>query len=257
MPAPAEPSVVAVVPAKDRADSVGATVTALRSLPAVGEVVVVDDGSSDGTAAAAAGAGARVVALRTNVGKGGAVGAGLAAAPHAEVYLLVDADLGATARSAGALLDPVLAGAADMAIAVLPSAGRRAGFGGVRRLAGAGIERATAGAFRPRAPLSGQRAVRGDLLRSLPLAHRFGLETALSIDAVRAGARVVELDLPIEHRHTGRSLAGFRHRATQGVHIARALWPRLTTVRQRAAAGTGLAVVAGLAARRLMRRERR
>ena len=229
-------TVVAVVPAKDRADSVAATVGALRGLPTVDEVVVVDDGSTDATVGHALAAGARVLSLAANVGKGGAVRAAVEATPHADVYLLVDADLGDTAVLAGDLLGPVLAGDADMTIAVLPSAGRRGGLGSVRRLAGGGIARATAGRFRPRAPLSGQRAVRGPLLRSLPLAERFGLEVGLSIDAVRAGARVVEMDLPMDHRHTGRSVAGFRHRATQGAHIVRALWPRLTTRPQRVAA---------------------
>lgn len=241
-------SVVALVPAMNRVDSVSATVGALRGLAGVAEVVVVDDGSTDGTAEASLAAGARVVVLDANVGKGGAVQAGIAATPHADVYLLIDADLGSTAATAGALLAPVLAGEADMTIAVLPSAGRKAGLGGVRRLAGAGIERATGGRFRPRAPLSGQRAVDAGLLRSLPLADRFGLETALSIDAVRAGARVVEVEVPMDHRHTGRSLAGFAHRATQGVQIVQALWPRLSTVRQRVAAViVAFALLAGAA----------
>ena len=228
--------VVALVPAKDRADSVGATVTALATVQGVDEVVVVDDGSTDETTAVALAAGALVVRLDANVGKGHAVRAGVDATPSAAVYLLVDADLGPTATRAGALLGPVLAGDVDMTVAVLPSAGKRGGLGGVRRLAGAGIARATGGRFVPRAPLSGQRAVRADLLRSLPLAPRFGLETALSIDAVRAGARVVEIDVDLDHRHTGRSLAGFRHRAVQGAQISRALWPRATTTAQRIAA---------------------
>lgn len=227
------PVVVALVPAKDRADSVAATVTALWGIGGVDEVVVVDDGSTDATAEAALAAGARVVVLRANQGKGGAVQAGIAATPHAGVYVLIDADLGATAAMAGDLLAPVLAGDADMTIAVLPPAGRKAGLGGVKRLAAAGIKRGTGGRFFPRAPLSGQRAVDAGLLRSLPLAERFGLEAALSIDAVRAGARVVEVEVAMDHRHTGRTLAGFRHRATQGVQIARALWPRLTSARQR------------------------
>ena len=242
------PIVVAIVPAMDRADSVGATVATLWAVVGVTEVVVVDDGSTDATVEAALAEGARVVTLAANVGKGGAVRAGVAATPHADVYLLIDADLGATAGGAGALLAPVLAGGADMAIAVLPAAGRKAGMGGVRRLAGAGIARATGGRFRPRAPLSGQRAVRAELLRSLTLAERFGLETGMSIDAVRAGARLVEVEVPMDHRHTGRTLAGFRHRATQGAQIVRALWPRLTTARQRIVATVVLfALVAGTA----------
>ena len=241
-------TVVALVPAKDSAGSVGATVSAAAAVAGVDEVVVIDDGSRDGTAPAAARAGARVVRLDVNAGKGGAVRAGVAATPYADVYLLLDADLGPSAGQAAALLAPVLAGTAELTVAVLPAAGRQGGFGMVRRLATAGVRRATGGRLAPRAPLSGQRAVRADILRSLALAERFGLETAMTIDAVRAGATVLEVDVAMDHRHTGRSLAGFRHRAVQGGHVALVLWPRVTTSRQRAAAVVaGLALLAGAA----------
>lgn len=230
------PRVVAVIPARNGAGSIGATVAALNTLPGVSEVLVVDDGSSDATAEEARAAGGWVLQLPENLGKGGAVAAAVAATPETDVYLLVDADTGATATGAGVLLGPVLAGDADMAIGVLPSAGGRGGFGLVRRLAGAGIRLGTGGRFEARAPLSGQRAVRGELLRSLDLAPRFGLEVGVTVDAVRAGARVVELPVEMDHRHTGRSLAGFTHRARQGSDIARALWPRLVSSRGRTAA---------------------
>jgi hypothetical protein len=237
---------VAIVPAKDRADSIVATVAALVALDVVDRVVVVDDGSTDATGNLAAAAGATVVRLPRNLGKGGAVAKGVEAAIDADVYLLIDADLGDTAGLADALLAPVLDGDADLTIAVLPSAGSKGGFGSVRALAAEGIRRATG--FAPRAPLSGQRAVRGELLRSLPLAARFGLETALTIDALRAGARVVEVDVAMDHRHTGRRLAGFRHRGNQGVDILRALWPRLTSPATRTALVLGAFLVASIAA---------
>ncbi|MDQ3679119.1 MAG: glycosyltransferase, partial [Actinomycetota bacterium] len=91
--------VVALVAARDMADSVGPTVDALRALPDVDDVLVVDDGSADGTGDAALSAGARVLRLGANVGKGGAVRAGVDATPEADVYLLVDADVGATAAA--------------------------------------------------------------------------------------------------------------------------------------------------------------
>src|SRR3954466_9860101 len=114
--------VVAIVAAKNRADTIAATVEAL--LPHVDSVLVVDDGSCDGTAGAAAEAGAPVLVLPRNVGKGGAVTAGVRAALDADVYLLVDADTGTSAAGAAALLGPVRDGRADMAIGVLPGAGR-------------------------------------------------------------------------------------------------------------------------------------
>lgn len=244
---PGSVDVVAIVPAKDREDSVGATVLALLALPQVDRVLVVDDGSSDDTAGAARSVGADVLRLPTNRGKGGAVAAGVAETPDADVYLLIDADLASTAAAAALLLDPVLAGDADLTVGVLPSAQGKGGFGLVRDFAARGIRRACG--LEVRAPLSGQRAVRAHLLRGLPSADRFGLEVAMTIDVARAGGRVVEVEVPMDHRHTGRSLSGFAHRARQGRDIARSLWPRVTTPRQRIAAMVVLTVlVCGLAA---------
>jgi hypothetical protein len=67
-----------------------------------------------------------------------------------------------------------------------------------------------------RAPISGQRALRGELLPSLlPFAPRFGMETAMNIDAARAGYRIAEVELDLEHRATGKTLRGFVHRFRQ------------------------------------------
>ena len=237
---------VALVPAYRRADRVGATVVALA--PLVDEVVVIDDGSADGgaTVEAARRAGARVVALPANRGKGGAVAAGVRAVPEASTYLLVDADTASTAAATRPLLAAVEAGA-DLAIGLLPAAGGRGGFGTVRRVARWGIRRACG--FDAAAPLSGQRAVRGELLRSLEAADRFGLEVGMTIDACRSGAVVVEVPVDVDHAHTGRGPAGFAHRAAQGFDLVRALWPRLLDgpARLMLLTGATLVLVAGLA----------
>ena len=197
------PVVVALVPAKDRADDIAATVAALRGLVAVDRVLVVDDGSGDATAETARAAGAEVLRLPVNRGKGGAVLAGVEATPDADVYLLIDADLAATASAADRLLAPVLADEADMTIGVFPPAEGRGGAGRVKALA---ASRHPAGdGPRLREPLSGQRAVRRALLVGLPSAERFGLEVAMTIDALAPVARVVEVEVPMDHRHTGGS----------------------------------------------------
>jgi hypothetical protein len=73
------------------------------------------------------------------------------------------------------------------------------------------------------APISGQRAMRPGVLPSLlPFASGFGMETAMTIDALRGGLRVTEIELDLEHRSTGRTLNGFIHRGTQTRDILRA-----------------------------------
>jgi glycosyltransferase involved in cell wall biosynthesis len=217
--------VVAIVAARNEAGRVGATVEAIRSISEVDEVLVVDDGSADGTAEEAVAAGARVLVAPRRIGKGGAVEAGIARAGAADVYLLLDADLGASAKEAAALLVAARSGAADVAIGALPRNPRHGGFGLVRRLS-AGAIRRLAG-YRASQPLSGQRALRREALEAVrPLAPGFGLETAMTIDAVRAGLRVVEVPVQMTHAPTGRSLRGFRHRARQGIDVLRVVLVR-------------------------------
>lgn len=215
--------VVAVIAARDEADRVAATVAGLRGF--VGQVLVVDDGSRDDTAAVAAAAGATVIRRPTSVGKGGALEAALARAGEADVVLLADADLGASSASLAALLDPVLAGSADLAVGVLP-AGSGAGFGLVRRVSAALV--LAAGGPRMAAPMSGQRALTAAALAAVrPLAAGFGVETAMDIDAAFHGLRIVEVPVDATHRARGRTVAGFTHRARQGGHLLRAAIPRL------------------------------
>ena len=49
----------------------------------------------------------------------------------------------------------------------------------------------------------------------VPFAPRFGMEIGMTIDAVRAGFRVSEVELPLAHRATGKTLRGFLHRGRQ------------------------------------------
>ena len=73
-----------------------------------------------------------------------------------------------------------------------------------------------------RAPISGQRALRGDVLPVVvPFAHGFGMEIGMTVDAARAGYRVAEVELDLAHRSTGRSLRGFAHRGRQLADFAR------------------------------------
>jgi hypothetical protein len=225
-----------IIPAKNEADRIAATVKAAADLPGVDVVVVVDDGSADGTGTTAAAAGARVVRHARNRGKAAAMETGAEAVrllettadqPHHLLFL--DADLGETAAAAGPLAEPVRSGDADVTIAVFASRVRRGGFGIVTATAGAGIERATG--WRPAQPVNGQRCLtRAAFDAAQPLAPGFGVETALTIDLIRKGHKVTEVEVPLAHRATGTDWRAQLHRLTQFRDVGRALAVREPTV---------------------------
>ena len=232
---PSSGEVAVVIPARDESDRIGATVKSASCLPGVGLVVVVDDGSRDDTAAIAEGSGAVVVRHARSRGKGGAMETGAEAvrlldgqqdADTPRHLLFLDADLGDTAQYAGPLAEPVLRGEADMTIAVFSSTVKLGGHGFVVKLAGGGIERATG--WRPAQPLNGQRCLtRAAYEAALPLAPGFGTETALTIDLLRKGMRVTEVEVPLAHRATGTDWRAQLHRARQLADVGRALARRL------------------------------
>ncbi|GFZ99244.1 glycosyl transferase [Paenibacillus marchantiophytorum] len=215
-----KPDVSVIIPAWNEAGTIEQTLCHFQAQAAHRwkeilsfEIIVVDDGSRDNTYQAAWPWVDKMVRHRRRRGKGAALQSGVAEA-RGELLLFLDADLQATAGEALVLIEPLLRREADMAIAKLPPSGVKAGFGLVKGLARRGIRRLSG--YETEAPLSGQRAVRADRLRELRnFARGFGVEVALTIDAACSGMRIVELDVPITHRETGRDWHGFLHRGRQ------------------------------------------
>ena len=208
---------VAIVAARDEADRIGATLTALREASPGIELWVADDASSDGTRDAALAAGATVIGRNRPHGKGGNVTAAATAAVEGldpgAVVLLCDGDLAATAGRLMPLVETVEDGDADLAIAAFE---RKVGGGlGLAKGYARWAIRCLCG-LETTAPISGQRALRaGVLAELLPFAPGFGMELGMTVDAVRDGYRVAEIELDLAHRATGKSLAGFVHRGRQ------------------------------------------
>lgn len=173
-------SVGFLIPAFEEAANVGRVVRVALGT-GLGPVLVVDDGSGDGTAAAAKAAGAKVLRLPENLGKGGALAAG-AAELKEDVLVLLDADLvGLIPDQLQDLVRPVVKGEADMS------------RGSFTR----GRWRTTA-AQKIAPQLSGQRAVLRSKLLSVPgLAEsRYGVEVAITREAKEREWRIVEVELP-------------------------------------------------------------
>lgn len=227
--------VAVVIPAKNEAARIAATVTAARAIAGVDLVVVVDDGSRDDTGPFAVAAGATVTRHHRVRGKAAAMETGAELVGRFDrqdgsaarrVLLFLDADLEATAGNAAPLVPPVLAGEADMTIAILPRQSQPGGGRGlVVNLSRRGIASATG--FQATQPLSGQRCLTPAAFDAArPLARGFGVETGLTIDLLRQGFRVREVEVELHHRVTGTDLLAQLHRARQYRDVVLALATR-------------------------------
>ncbi|MTI94870.1 MAG: glycosyltransferase family 2 protein [Firmicutes bacterium] len=210
-----------IVPAYNESEKITVTVSALKSTLPAAQVIVVDDCSTDDTATKVQGKGVALIRHRRNWGKTAAVCSGLARATG-DVILLIDGDMGRHAREAAKLLVPIVSGGCDMVIGkFIHSAG--GGFGLVRSLASYGILILTG--QRLQAPLSGQRAAKREVLeRCLPGTGGFGLETELTVRALKRGYVVKEVDTNFVHQGHGKTLQGFKHRGKQFLAVLGALF---------------------------------
>jgi glycosyltransferase involved in cell wall biosynthesis len=242
-PTTAAACVAAIIAAKNEADRIESTISAVRQISGVDLVIVVDDGSSDATGRLAREAGAEVVTHARNRGKAAAMATGArvaadrdvsdpATSGRARLLLFIDADLEDSAANMAVLVAPVASGEADMTIAILPpQVTSGSGHGFVVRLARNGIERVTG--WTATQPLSGMRCLSREAFDvASPLARGWGVEVGLTIDVLGARLRVLEVPCELQHRVSGADWRGQVHRAKQYRDVWLALAVRRVRVRR-------------------------
>lgn len=169
------PKVSAIIAAYNEQDTIAEVVRAVEGHPSIGEIIVVDDGSSDATSARARETSARVITLEQNAGKAGAMNAGVRAASN-DTILFLDADiLGLTHEIITLTVTPVLMGKCGMFVAIRA---RRTYW--MNRLL----------YFVP--VLGGERALTKDIWRLVPRTYRkgFQIEIALNYYTKKSGRKM-------------------------------------------------------------------
>ncbi|RMH84866.1 glycosyltransferase family 2 protein [Pseudomonas sp. AOB-7] len=191
--------IAAVVPAFNEAQRIGAVVAAL--VPRVDEVIVVDDGSRDDTAAIAEAAGARVLRQASNQGYIAALRRGIAAA-RAEVIVTLDADGEMPLDSIAALVAPIREGRADM----VQGRRNRVPRPSERLLTWLAALRGAVGDSG-----TGMRAIRRDLAQRLELRGACICGT-LALEVLAKGGRIAEVPIHLHRVNKPRRIAWFHLR---------------------------------------------
>ncbi len=220
-----------IVPALNEAGCIGDLVRAVLA-HSVSEVIVVDNGSTDGTGGLAQAAGARVV-REARPGYGYACHAGVLAAPEAEVLVFLDGDYSFLPEELPRLLAPLQTGQADMVLGSRPLGEIEAGsMPPPQRFGNWLVARLMRWLYRlPVTDLGPYRAVRRELLATLDMREMtYGWPTEMIVKAARRHARIVEVPVSYRSRRTGQSkvsgtvrgtvLAGYRILSTTFRYVA-------------------------------------
>jgi glycosyltransferase involved in cell wall biosynthesis len=201
-----------IIPAYNESKTIKETIEAVHAIRLIDEIIVVDDGSNDNTCEIARKCNAKVIRCAENKGKGNALKLGLLRC-KGDIVVFLDADTEKTAREIVKLIQPIQDGICDVAIARFGRPKKKGGFGlvklvsryGTKLLAGEYIE----------STLSGQRAFKAEVLKNITIGTGYGAEVGMTIDIIKKGYTILECDVDMTHKETGRNLKGFLHRGKQ------------------------------------------
>lgn len=214
-------SIVAVIPVYNEEDRIEGTIKALKKIEALSKIVVIDDGSTDNTLNVVRTLNVDCIKLNKNCGKGYAIKKAIEEL-NFDILVLVDGDLGESSSEVEKLIYPVVNNESDVTIARFPRPSKKGGFGFVKKLAKYGVYMYTGKKIDT--TLSGQRVYKKEVIDKITyIPDRFGIEVAMTVQTLKNGYNISEIDVNMRHRETGRSMNDFLHRGKQFWDILKTL----------------------------------
>ncbi len=210
--------VVAVIPAYNEEENILNTISNVKKIDLIDEIVVVDDGSSDKTSQVVESIEeVKLIKLEKNSGKGYAIRKAIEVIDY-DYMVLLDGDLGESSYEVNKLIKPVIQDECDVSIARFGKAKKKGGFGLVKNLAKYGVYFYTGEKIDT--TLSGQRVYKKEVVEKISyIPDRFGVEVAMTVETFRNDFKIKEVDVTMSHSETGRDISGFVHRGRQFLDI--------------------------------------
>ncbi len=211
-----------IIPAYNEAERIKDTLDNIVDIDIIDEILVVDDGSKDDTASVLKNyknPKLKYYIQNPNQGKGKALEKGLEMIDEkSEIIVFLDADLGKTSSEVRKIIEPVIDGQCDVAIARFRPAKKKGGMGFVKRLAKDSVFEMTG--VELNSTISGQRAFKREVIERFDtIPDGYGVEVGMTIDILKWNYKVKEYMVDMTHNETGRDLNGFIHRGKQYLHI--------------------------------------
>lgn len=182
--------ITCIIPAFNEEKTIQSLIRNIKKVESISEIIVVDDGSSDKTCDLAKSENVKVLKHEKNKGKGAAIKTGAA---HAEcgIILFLDADLAnMSPKKIASLLQPIENDDADL---VKASFSRSRGR--VTELVVKPLFQVILPFLNFNQPLSGQFAIRSEILKELSIDDKWGVDIQILLQSVKKGLRIVEVDI--------------------------------------------------------------
>lgn len=191
-----------IIPCFNEEATLGKVIDEAKKSALVDEIIVVDDGSTDSSSETAIRHLAKLVRHRKNEGKGKAILTGAGAAKN-DVLVFVDADLeNFTSDVIDRLASQVLAGETKFCKSTFEREGGR-----VTELVAKPLLEFIYPEAKLNQPLSGQFCITKELLLSLEVSPRWGIDISILLSALKKGEKIIEVNIG-EVRHKHRDLIG-------------------------------------------------